>query len=263
VVVLLAELVAASDAAAATRSRKAKCAAFADVLRRLAPDEVEPAVGFLIGWPRQGKVGVGWGSLGGLSVDPAGQPTLSVAAVDAALARLATTSGSGSQAARREQLLDLLGAATAPEQSFLQRLLLGELRQGALEGLLTDAVAEAARVPAGLVRRAAMLSGDLGRTAEVALHGGGAAALAAVGLTVQRPLQPMLAATAASVSEAIAETGLASVEWKLDGARVQLHKDGDEVRAFTRNLNEVTSRLPGVVRAVQGLRPRGWCSTAR
>src|SRR5262249_35821377 len=147
---------------------------------------------------------------------------------------------------------ELFGHATAAEADFVRRLFVGELRQGALAGLMTDAIARAAGVPLAAVRRAAMLDGDLGRTACLALAEG-APALEAVGLHVLRGVQPMLAASAPNVADAIALTGEASVEWKLDGARVQVHRDGDEVRVFTRNLNDVTHRLPGVADRVRAL----------
>jgi DNA ligase-1 len=250
--VLLAEVVAASGAIAATRSRTAKAAVLVELLRSLANDEVEPAVGFLTGVPRQGRIGVGWRTA--LSVDavPADEPSITIGELDAALTLLAATAGSGSAASRQGQLRALFGRATAAEGEFIRRLLTGELRQGALAGLMTDAVAKAADVPLDAVRRAAMLSGDLGHTAALAL-GAGEGALVAVALTVLRPVAPMLAASAADVDEAVALTGPASVEWKLDGARVQVHRAGDEVRIFTRNLNDVTHRLPGVVALVRQL----------
>jgi len=248
----LAEVVAASAAVAATRSRKAKVTALADLLRRLEPEEVEPAVGFLVGRPRQGRIGVGWRTAYGIEATPAATPSITVLELDASLTALASTAGPGSVAARQALLADLFGRATAAEADFVRRLLVGELRQGALAGIMTDAVAVAAEVPLPLVRRAAMLSGDLGRTAALALSGG-APALEAVGLTVLHPVEPMLAATAEGVAAAIGLTGPASVEWKLDGARVQVHRAGDEVRIYTRNLNDVTDRLPGVVAAVRAM----------
>jgi DNA ligase 1 len=249
--VLLADVVATSAAVGATRSRKAKVAALAELLQRLEPDEVEPAVGFLTGVPRQGRIGVGWRSVYGTEHDHASEPSVEVLELDRILTELAGTSGSGSVAARQAHLADLFGRATEVEVDFVRRLLTGELRQGALAGVMTDAVATAADVPIDVVRRAAMLSGDLGRTATMALTEG-QPALDAVRLTVLRPIQPMLAASAADVSEALGHTGPASVEWKLDGARVQVHRSGDEVRIYTRNLNDITHRLPGVVDVARG-----------
>lgn len=250
---LLASVVAASDDAAATRSRTAKVAALATALRAADATEVAAVVGFLTGWPRQGRVGVGWGALRAVRVPDAATATVTVGDLDTTLTAVMNASGSGSQARRRHLLEGLLARCTAAEQGFVVRLLLGELRQGALEGLMAEAVAKAADVGVDAVRRAAMLTGDLGVTAELALHRGGAAALAGVSLQVQRPVQPMLAATSADVAEAVTATGEASVEWKLDGARVQVHRSGDHVAVFTRNLHDVTSRLPGVVAVARAL----------
>jgi len=215
------------------------------LLGRLAPGEIEAAVGFLTGEARQGRVGVGWATLFRLDVAPAAVPTLTIADVDRALDKILTTTGSGSASGRETILRTLLGQATQAEADFVRRLLVGELRQGALAGLMGDAIARAASVTAALVRRAAMLSGDLGRTAVVALAQG-AAGLHGVGLEVGRGVFPMLASGAPDVGTALADVGLASVEWKLDGARIQVHRNGDDVRVYTRNLNDVTGRLPGV-----------------
>ncbi len=243
--VLLAELVATSAAVGATRSRKAKVAALAELLRGLTREEVEPAVGFLTGVPRQGRSGVGWRTAFAVDVPHADEASIEVLELDATLTALAGTSGAGSVAARQELLGGLFGRATGAEADFIRRLLTGELRQGALAGIMTDALATAADVPLPLVRRACMLSGDLGRTAAMALHDG-ADALEAVHLAVLHPIEPMLAASATDVADALAKTGEASVEWKLDGARVQVHRLDDEVRIYTRNLNDITHRLPGV-----------------
>ena len=243
---LLSALVATSTAVGGTRARKAKVAALAELLGGLDRQEVAPAVGFLVGMPRQGRIGVGWRTAFAVDVDPSTQPSLAVLDLDAALTELAATTGSGSVAQRQDLLAGLFGRATADEAHFIRRLLTGELRQGALAGVMTDAIATAARAPIELVRRAAMLSGDLGATATMALHEG-SSALADVSLTVLRPVEPMLAGSATDVTDALAKTGEASVEWKLDGARVQVHRQGTDVRIFTRNLNEITDRLPGVV----------------
>jgi DNA ligase-1 len=249
---LLADVVATSEAVTATSRRTAKVAALADLLRRLSPAEVEPAVGFLVGWPRQGKIGIGWATLAAVTAPPADEPTLSVLEVDDVLDELVAIAGSGSTAARQQRLHAMLSRATAPEQSFLHRLLLGELRQGANEGVMADAVAAAASVPAAVLRRAAMFAGDLGVAARVGLTEG-AAGLQAIGLTVLQPVQPMLASPAPTLADALAETGPASVEWKLDGARIQAHRRGDDVRLFTRNLNDVTGRLAPVAAAIRTL----------
>ncbi|MGN6220198.1 MAG: ATP-dependent DNA ligase [Microbacterium sp.] len=255
---LLQELVTATDAVAATSSRLAKVAALADVLRRLDPDEIVPAVGLLLAAPRQGRLGVGWRSVTALAVPHAEEPSLTLTEVDAALDRLAGADGPGSAGVRSAELEGLARRATPGEWDLLARILLGELRTGALEGVLLDAVAKAAdRTPAA-VRRAAMLSGDLGETALLALTGS-AAELDAVGLRVGRPVMPMLASTAGSTTEALAGLGAdgsavaASVEYKLDGARIQVHRDGDEVHVYTRSLAEITHRVPEIVDAVRAL----------
>jgi DNA ligase-1 len=245
-----AAVVDASAAATATTKRTAKVAALVALLRQLEPGEVAPVVGFLTGTPRQGRIGVGWATLSALDVATAAESTLTVGQIDDALTELASTSGAGSTSARASLLQRVFGRATDTEASFLYRLLVGELRQGALEGVMTDAVAKAAGVPIDAVRRAAMFSGDLGRAATVALTDG-EEGLAAIGLTPLRPVQPMLAATSATVADALLATGPASVEWKLDGARIQVHRAGEDVRIFTRNLNDITDRLPQVVDAVR------------
>ncbi|KRE84156.1 ATP-dependent DNA ligase [Arthrobacter sp. Soil764] len=249
---LLLELVKTAEAVTSTRSRLAKVDALAQLLGRLEPEEIPTAVGWLVAKPRQGRVGVGWSAVAAAREDPAVEPTLTVADLDAALDLLLATAGTGSGAGRAATLRKLMAAATAPEQSFIAGVLLGELRTGALEGVLTDAVARAAGKPVAAVRRAAMLSGDLGGTALLAITGT-EAELDAVGLVVGRPVQPMLAATAGSPSAALEATGEASVEYKLDGARIQVHRAGDNVSIFTRNLADVTHRLPEVVEVVRGL----------
>ena len=255
---LLAELVATSGVVAATRARSAKVAALGDLLARLDRREVVPAVAMLTGQPRQGRIGVGWRTVGALDIASATAPTVTIDDLDRALARIAACTGPGSGAERTRLLSDLFSLATADEQSFVRRLLTGELRQGALEGVMTDAIARASGAPLAAVRRAAMLTGDLARTAELALGEGGeaAAALAGVGLEVGRPILPMLASTAADVAAAVTELGPSSVEWKLDGARIQVHRRDDAVGIFTRNLNDVTARLPGIVAAVRAMPAR-------
>jgi DNA ligase 1 len=250
----LAAVVGASEAVAATSSRSRKVAILADLLRTLEPDEVAPAVGFLSGAPRQGRVGVGHSTIYGLEGDDAagGGPPLTVADLDAAFDAVLGATGGGSTGRRRQILGDLLGRATEQEAGFVRRLFTGELRQGALAGLMTDAVAEAAGVPGEVARRALMLSGDLARTAELALTRG-EEGLRAVGFELFRPILPMLASGAESVHEAVAGFERASVEWKLDGIRIQVHRRGDEVRVYTRNLNEITDALPGIVEAVRRL----------
>jgi DNA ligase-1 len=251
-VTLLADAVTASHEVADTRSRSRKVAILAELLRRLDPDEIVPAVGFLAGVPRQGRVGVGYATIHALEHEPAAEPSLSIADLDRAITAIQETTGSGSAAARRRILSDLLVRATEDEAGFIRRLFTGELRQGALAGLMIDAVAKAAGVPAELARRALMLSGDLTRTAEIAIAEG-EDGLREVGFEIFRPIFPMLASTAESAADAVESFERASVEWKLDGIRIQIHRRGDEVRVYTRNLNEITETLPGIVRAVQAL----------
>jgi DNA ligase 1 len=248
--VLLDDLVSTAEAVASTRSRLAKVEALALLLRRLEPQDVPSAVGFLVGSPRQGKVGVGWRGISGAMGNAAEAPTLTIAEFDALFDRLAATSGSGSEAERARVLGELMSQATAREQDFIARVLIGDVRTGALEGVLTDAIAAASERKGDLVRRAAMLSGDLGETALLALTGS-EDDLASVGLVVGRPVLPMLAATAATPTAALTMTGEASVEYKLDGARIQVHRSGEDVRIFTRNLADVTRRLPEVVEVVR------------
>jgi DNA ligase-1 len=211
-------------------------------------------VGFLVGSPRQGRTGVGWNTLAAVGATPAAEPSLTVGEVDRVIEQLPTTTGAGSVGARRDLLRALLDRATPAEADFFFALMSGGLRQGALEGVMADAVAKAAGVPATVVRRAAMLAGDLGRAATVALTEG-RAGLEAIGLTVMTPIQPMLASTAADVGTALGDIGdePVSVEWKLDGARIQVHRDGDEVRVFTRGLNEITDAVPHVVAVTRSL----------
>lgn len=250
---LFADVVAASAAVAATRSRTAKAAAIAGLLRRADDDELRPVTAWLAGDTLQGRVGVGWRTLTRLAHDPAPAPALTVGDVDRALTELAGTTGTGS-AARRDALLEQLSTcATADEQHFLVRLLTGELRQGALEGVVLDAIVTASGVPAAPVRRAFMLSGSLPDTAATALTGG-AEALDAVRLQVGRPVRPMLASPGSSLDAALADLGDdVTVEHKLDGARIQVHRDGDVVRVWTRTLREVTDGVPELVAQVRAL----------
>ncbi|NUT46203.1 MAG: ATP-dependent DNA ligase [Saccharothrix sp.] len=245
---LFTEVVETSAAVAATRSRLAKVDALAGLVRRMSTPAV---VSFLVGVPSQGRIGAGWRTVFDLDVPPAAGPTLTVSDVDAALGAFAAVGGKGSAARRVALLTDLFGRATAAEQDFLRRLLTGELRQGALEGVMLDAIARAADVPGEVVRRAFMLSGSLPGTAEAALSG--EEALAAFRLEVGRPVRPMLASPAESLASALAELGSCVVEHKLDGARIQVHRSGDEVRVFTRTLREITRTVPELVELVRGL----------
>ncbi len=247
--VLFTELVETSEAVAATRSRLAKVAALAALLKR---QDTPAVVSFLIGVPSQGRIGVGWRTVKEVDVPPAAGESLTVVEVDEALGAYGSAGGKGSAARRSDLLAALFGRATAAEQGFLRRLLTGELRQGALEGVMLDAIAAAADVPGPVVRRAFMLSGSLPDTAVRALDGG-EQALAAVTLEVGRPVRPMLASPAESLPEALAELGSVVVEHKLDGARIQVHRDGDEVRIFTRTLREITATVPELVDLVRAL----------
>ena len=249
---LLADVVAASLRVAATRSRNVKIAELSSVLSRAEPAEIPVVVGFLSGEPRQGRVGVGWASMASASVPPAADSSLTPADVDKLIDSIPTMTGPGSVQARRDAVAEVMARATEAEQSYLVGLFTGGMRQGALEGLVIDAVGVAANVERELVRRALMLGGSLPDTARIAM-GGGAVALAAVRLEVMRPVRPMLAATSSEPGEAVAELGDVIVDWKLDGARIQVHRMGSELRVFTRNLNDVTDRLPDVVASVRQL----------
>ena len=242
----------ASRSVAATPKRSRKIAVLADLIARMPPDEVEAGVAFATGRTQHGRLGVGWAALRDVRPEPARAATLTIGQVDRTLAELATVSGPGSQARRREVLHDLLAAATAPEQQLLVAIVGGELRQGALDGVVAAAVAKASGVPVAEVQRGAMFAGSLPVAARIALTAG-RDGLTAIELTPTTPVQPMLASPATDVGEAIAATGLASVEWKLDGARIQAHRADGEVRLYTRNLNDVTDRLGGVVEVVRSL----------
>jgi DNA ligase 1 len=246
------DLVSTSAAVAATSSRLDKTSHLARLLGDLSAEEIPIAVAFLSGFPRQGKIGVGGSRAFALDVPPAPEPMLTIADVDEALAEIGGASGKGSAAGRASRLRRLLGRATRDEQEFLIRLLIGELRQGALAGVLLDAVARAAHIGVADIRRAAMLAGDLGEVARAALIGG-PAALAPFTLQVMRPVDPMLADSAASIIDALRRLGRAAFEWKLDGARVQIHKSGDDVRVFSRNLRDVTAAVPEVVAVLREL----------
>ncbi len=248
---LLADLAAVSSTVAATRSRTAKVEAVAGALRGTDPGEAPAVVAFLSGELRQRQIGVGWSSLKD-PPEPAAVPSLTVAEVDDAFARIGATSGRGSQAARRDALGVLFARATADEAAFLRGLLLGDLRQGALEGIVVTAVAAAADVAVDAVRRAHMLDGDLGDVARIALSEG-APGLARVGLVVGRPIHPMLAQPADDLEAALNRISPAAVEVKLDGVRIQVHRSGGEVGLFTRTLDDVTARLPELVESALAL----------
>jgi DNA ligase-1 len=249
------DLAATSAAVSATSGRKAKIDLLADALRRLELNELAPGSAYLAGELPQRQTGVGYAGLRDRPA-PAAQPSLTVAEVDARIAAISVVAGAGSQARRRELLAELFGRATADEQRLLVGLFSGELRQGAQAGLLADAIARAAEVPATAVRRALLLSGDLKQVAVAALAGG-ATALADISLRVGTPLTPMLAGSAPDVGSALLATGSpATVDVKLDGIRIQVHRFGDDVAVFTRSLDDITPRLPEVVAAVRALPAR-------
>ena len=253
---LFADLAGTSAAVAATSGRLAKVKLLAAALRDLAaggdPAEMEAGAAYLAGEMRQRQIGVGWASLRDLP--PAAEaPSLSVLDIDRGFADLGAVNGTGSQARRRDLVQRLFGAATADEQRLLRGIISGEVRQGAQAGLLADAIASAAGVHQTAVRRALLLSGDLRHVAVAALTGG-EAALGEFTLTVGRPLAPMLAQAANTVDEALAATGVpASVDAKLDGIRIQVHRDGDDVAVFSRSLDDLTGRVPEIVAAVRAL----------
>jgi DNA ligase 1 len=249
--VLLADLVEASEAVGATRSRLEKVNRIAAVLERLSPEEVPAGVAFLSGELRQRQIGVGWAALRDLPA-PAAEANLTVLEVDSAFERIGVLGGPGSQGARRDALVELFGRATAREAEFLRRLIGGELRQGALEGVMVQALARAAGADSVAVQRAFMLRGDLKDVAAAALRDG-PGALDRFRLEVGRPVRPMLARPAKDVEDALARLGEAAAEWKLDGARVQIHRRDDDVRVYTRSLDDVTARVPEIVEATLAL----------
>ena len=252
---LLATLATASTELTATSARSAKTRRLAEVLAQAdGPSETEVVVSWLSGVLTQRQIGVGWASLRQLP-PPAGQAELSVAEVQHAFSTIGDQSGVGSQGRRQQLLTELFGRATAEEQAFLRKVITGELRQGALIGVMTDAIALASGVPLAEVRRAAMVSGSLPAVAAAALSAG-SAALSQFQLRVGQPIGPMLAQTAASTDEALATLGEAALEWKLDGVRIQVHRSGDEVSIFTRTLDDITGRLADVAEAVRALPAR-------
>ncbi len=249
----LAALVHTSTDVAATTRRNAKIASLAELLRQLEPAEVPIAVSFLTGLLRQGRIGIGWALLRAARPDSAAaELTLTLLDVDQAFEQLAQVKGAGSTRERGRLLHDLLARGTTAEQDFLSRLVFGELRQGALEGVMLEAIARAADVPAASVRRAHLIAGDLVPVAAAALTGG-EAALAAFRVQIFQPLQPMLADSAEDVAAALQQLGRGAFEFKLDGARIQVHKSGEDVRIYSRQLNDVTGSAPELVELVRTL----------
>jgi DNA ligase-1 len=254
----LARLVDCSVAVGATRSRLKKVAALAELIDAT-PDALLPtAVAWLSGELPEGKIGVGYAAIYGTLAEtsPSGVSQLSVSDVQAAIDAIAAAAGKGSVSRRKELLAGIFSATTEEERSFLAGLLSGELRQGALAGVMADALAASTGIAPEVVRRAAMLAGDLARVARVArVEGEGG--LAAFRVELFRPLQPMLAQAAESPEDALAQlAGRAVFDQKLDGARVQVHKDGDRVQVFTRGLNNVTGAVPEVVQLARALPAR-------
>ncbi|MGW1882471.1 ATP-dependent DNA ligase [Streptomyces sp. NPDC001970] len=248
---LLARLADVSRQVAAEPSRTSKIAALASLFADARPQEVALVISYLAGRLPQGRLGVGWSVLK-VRPRPADEPSVTVGGADAVFTALAQVAGAGAQAERKRLVGELMGAATESEQEFLLRLLTGEVRQGALDAIATEAVAKAAGAPAGDVRRAVMLEGSLPRVA-AALLAEGPGVLASFRLQVGRPVQPMLAHTAASVADAVRALGACCVEEKLDGIRIQVHRFGDDVRIHTRSLDDITGRLPDVVASVREL----------
>jgi DNA ligase-1 len=239
-----------------TRSRKLKASALADLLRRARPQEIRPAVAFLSGRMRQGRIGLGPAAVRDARPgETASDPVLELSEVDREFETIAGISGAGSTGERTRRFAALLARATDDEQAFLARLVLGELRQGALEGIMAEALAEATGLPESDVRRALMLAGELEDAAHAALTEG-AAGLGRFRLELFRPLRPMLAQPADDLDGVLERLGLAAIEYKLDGARIQVHKVGDEVRVWSRRLNEVTDAVPELVERVRALPAR-------
>jgi DNA ligase-1 len=254
---LLARIVEASHRISETTKRREKTEILAAVLRQLRPDEAEPTVAFLSGSIRQGRIGIGFATLKDTSIqenlsNAADVPTLEVNDVDSALREIADVQGAGAEQRKRILLMNVFSKATRDEQHFLMRLLAGELRQGALEGIMLEGLAKATGVPVDRIRRAAMMAGSAIAISRTTLEHG-EAGLAQFDIQLFRPVQPMLAGSAEDIAEALEDLGEAALEYKLDGARVQVHKSGDEVAIYSRQGNDVTVAVPEVVSAVRAL----------
>jgi DNA ligase-1 len=249
---LLAAVVETSRRVTETTKRLQKVDLLASLLRELHPEEIEIVVAFLAGSIRQGRIGIGYATLREASGPAAATASLEVAEVDRTFESVIATSGSGSQRQRFQLLHGMLSRATEPEQQFLVRLLMGELRQGALEAVMVEALAKASGIAVERVRRAVMLAGDMAKVARTLLEHG-EASLAQYDVQLFRPLQPMLAGSADDVSQALTDLGEAALEFKMDGARVQVHRSGDDVVVYSRSLNDVTAAVPEVVEAVRAL----------
>ena len=252
---LFVELAEVSRTVTEKAGRLEKIAQLASCIERMTPEEISPGVAFLSGEIRQGRIGAGYAAIRDAAAEAAASASLSVLDVDRAFERIKSTSGRGSAGERGRLLHELFGRATRDEQSFLGRLVLGELRQGAQLGVMADAIARAARVPASSVRRAAMLCGNLSAVAYAALTEG-EAGLSVYRLELLRPIEPMLAQTVEEIPRALERMGRVAAEYKLDGARIQVHKDRDEIRIFTRGLHDVTARAPEIVELFRALPAR-------
>jgi DNA ligase-1 len=249
---LFRDVVECSTTIRSTSSRLAKIASLSKLLAATPPPQAPIVVAYLSGELPQGKIGVGYSLVHSTEVPPAEKPSLVLADVDRTFTDLASVSGAGSQARRRQILADLMRVATGPEQSMLRGLILGELRQGASAGIMEEAIARASGVAVATVRRAAMLTGDLAEVGANALALG-ESGLAGYGLELFTPLQPMLAQSAADPAAALAKTGRAGVEYKIDGARIQVHRRVGNTRVYTRNLRDITDWIPEVVEASAAL----------
>ncbi len=249
---LLSTVVETSRKIAATSKRIEKIELMARLLKELAPEEIEIVVAFLSGRTLQGKIGIGHRMLMEARAPAAETPAISVIELDRLFSAIAAVQGPGAESRKLELMRGVMARATAAEQHFIWSLLTGELRQGALEGIMAEAVARAAGLPADRVRRAVMLAGDIAVVARSALEKG-EAGLSHYDIQLFRPVQPMLAQTAEDIHDALEQLHQAALEWKLDGARVQVHRSGDEVKVFSRGLNDVTAAVPEVVEAVRAL----------
>ena len=249
---LFAVAVDTSRRVAETSRRLEKIDLLAGLLRRLDPEEVEIVVAMLSGYTRQGRIGIGYATIRAAAADAAESAALEIHELDRALTGLAGVQGTGSENRRRALLNALLARCTPAEQQFLTNLLVGEIRQGALEGIMLEALAKASGIPPAQVRRAAMMAGDIARVARTALESG-ASGLAQYDIQLFRPVQPMLAQTSEDVAEALGELGEAALEYKMDGARIQAHRSGGEVQIFSRALNNVTAAVPEIVETVRAL----------
>jgi DNA ligase-1 len=250
---LLAEVVETSRRVGETPRRLTKVDLLATLLRQLHGEEIEIAVAFLSGRIRQGRIGIGHAALSGAAGSLAENPSLQLLEADRIFQSIATAAGDGSARERSQLLRGLYARASEPEQRFLTGLIMGELRQGALEGVMLDALAKASGIALDRVRRAVMLAGDIAPVARAALETGD---LSQYDVQLFRPLQPMLAQSAENVSEAIEALGEAALEFKMDGARVQVHKSDDDVLVYSRSLNDVTVAVPEVVEIVRALPAR-------